>query len=271
MDDLVTLVLGATGSVGGRVAARLHDLGEPVRAASRHAGTRFDWADDTSWEPALAGAGRLFLMAPDGVDVDPAFVRLAADMKVGRVVLLSSRGIEAMRDERLLGAERLVRDSGLDWTIVRSDWFDQNFDEGPFRDAVLAGELSVPLADCRQTFVDLEDVAEVVVRALRDADHTGHTYEVTGPQALSFDQACALIAAATGRPVTFHGSPEHYRRSQTALGRPAEEVDVEIEAFAALRELGDSEPRDTVARLTGRPARTFEQYAAAAAAAGRWR
>ncbi|OJF15646.1 Rossmann-fold NAD(P)-binding domain-containing protein [Couchioplanes caeruleus] len=265
-----TLVLGATGSVGGRVAARLRALGEPVRAASRHADTRFDWADETTWEPALDGVGRLFLMAPDGVDVDPGFLRLAADT-IGRVVLLSSRSIEVMRDERLLNAERLVRESGMDWTIVRSDWFDQNFDEGPFHAAVLAGELSVPLEDCRQTFVDLEDVKEVAVRALLEAGHSQRTYEVTGPQALSFAEACAVIGAAAGRTVTFHGSPQEYRRSQAALGRPEEELDAEIEAFAALRVLDDSQPLDTVERVTGRPARTFEQYAADAAAAGHWR
>ena len=153
---------------------------------------------------------------------------------------------------------------------MRSDWFDQNFDEGPFRDAVRAGELAVPLGDIRQTFVDLEDVAAVVVQALLDDAHLHRTYEVTGPQALSFGEACAVISAAAGRPLTFHGSPDRYRDTQLALGRAEEEVAAENAAFEALRGLGDSEPLDTVPRVTGRPARSFEEYAGTAAMAGRW-
>jgi uncharacterized protein YbjT (DUF2867 family) len=270
MDRSTTLVLGATGSAGSRVATRLRDLGEHVKPASRHGGTRFDWTDDSTWEPALDGVDRIFLMAPDGVAVDPGFVRLAEDLKVRRVVLLSSRSIEAMGDERLLTAEHLVKQSGLGWTIVRSDWFDQNFDEGPFRDAVRAGELAVPLGDTRQTFVDLDDVAAVAVQALLDDAHLHRTYEVTGPRALSFDEACAVIGAAAGRPLTFHGSPDRYHETQLTLGRAEEEVAAETAAFEALRDLGDSQPLDTVPQVTGRPARPFEIYAATAAAARRW-
>jgi uncharacterized protein YbjT (DUF2867 family) len=84
--------------------------------------------------------------------VDPGFVRLAVDRGVRRIVLLSSRGIEVMGDERPMAAERTVRESGVEWTIVRPDWFNQNFDEGFFRPAVLAGELALPLGDHRQAF-----------------------------------------------------------------------------------------------------------------------
>lgn len=92
------------------------------------------------------------------------------------------------------------------------------------------------------------------------------TYEVTGPRALSFTEACAIISAASGRPLTFDGSPEHYLRTQTGLGRPEPEVTAELAAFAALADLGDALPRETVAQVTGRPARSFEEYAAAATA-----
>ncbi|MFC5262431.1 hypothetical protein ACFPJ1_09945 [Kribbella qitaiheensis] len=69
---------------------------------------------------------------------------------VERLVLLSTMHPEEIGDERLLAAERTVRDSGTGWTVVRAHWFNQNFDEGFFRPAILAGELVVPLADSRQ-------------------------------------------------------------------------------------------------------------------------
>ncbi|MCX2968284.1 MULTISPECIES: NAD(P)H-binding protein [Streptomyces] len=271
MDPSPILVLGATGSVGRRVVTHLRDLDAAVRPASRHGPTRFDWADETTWEPALRGVDRVFVMAPEGVPVAPGFARLAADLAVRRLVLLSSRAIEAIGDERLLRAEESVKDSGADWTVLRSDWFDQNFDEGPFREAVLAGELTVPVGECRQAFVDLEDLGAVAARVLTEPGHTGRTYEVTGPQALSFGEVCERIADAVGRPLRFSGDPEDYRAAQSALGRSAESVEQELAAFAALRDLGGTEPRDTVSRVTGRPARTVEEYAAAAAARGAWR
>jgi uncharacterized protein YbjT (DUF2867 family) len=87
---------------------------------------------------------RLYLLAPDGMPVDPAFVALAVARGVDRIVLQSSAAIEVMGDERLMAAERTVRGSGARWTILRPDWFNQNFDEGFFSHAVRAGELAVP-------------------------------------------------------------------------------------------------------------------------------
>ncbi|MFF9063474.1 SDR family oxidoreductase [Streptomyces sp. NPDC014882] len=264
------LVLGATGSAGRRVAAHLRTLGVPVRPASRHGATRFDWHDRDTWEPALRGAGRMFLMAPDGIPVDPDFTGLAADLGVGRIVLLSSRAIETMGDQRLIEAEDTVKKCGAAWTVLRVDWFDQNFDEGPFRGAVLAGELAVPVGDRRQGFVDLDDVGAVAARVLTEDGHTDRTYELTGPQALSFAEACTVIEDVTGRPMTFHGGKDAYRAAQAAAGRPEESVERELASYAALRALGDTEPLDTVPRLTGHRARTFREYVTDAAAGPDW-
>jgi uncharacterized protein YbjT (DUF2867 family) len=99
-----------------------------------------------------------------------------------------------MGDERLMAAERTVRKSGADWTIVRPSWFNQNFDEGVFRAAVMAGELAVPLGDLRQAFVDADDIAAVAAAALTEDGHAGQSYELTGPRALSFAEALEIVA-----------------------------------------------------------------------------
>ncbi|TDD64655.1 hypothetical protein E1262_27540 [Jiangella aurantiaca] len=109
-NERAILVLGSTGTTGRRLVARLRDAGAPVRAASRHGDVPFDWSAPEMWEPALDGADRLHLMAPDGVPVDPAFVALAVESGVRRIVLLSSRGVEAMGDQRLLDAEATCAD-----------------------------------------------------------------------------------------------------------------------------------------------------------------
>lgn len=271
MNKRPILVLGATGSTGRRVTAQLRAAGFEMRAASRKGEVRFDWHDPASWAPAVDGATRMYLMAPHELPVDPAFVRRAVEQGVRHIVLLSSRAIEAMNDERLMAAERTVRASGADWTLVRADWFNQNFDEGFFHPAVMAGELAMPLGDVRQVFVDADDIAAVAATALMEDGHAGQTYEVTGPRALSFAEALAIIGQASGRSIRFRGTDKDYLAAQAALGVPAEQTQGEIKAFTALRELGDGQPTDTVQRVTGRAPKDFATYAAEAAARGAWR
>ncbi|MGW5051803.1 SDR family oxidoreductase [Actinokineospora sp. NPDC004072] len=254
------LVLGATGSTGRRVVAELRARGVPVRPASRSGEPRFDWAEPGTWEPVLAGVSGMYLMAPHELPVDPAFVRQAVEQGVRRIVLLSSRGIEVMDDQRLITAERLVRDSGAEWTILRPDWFAQNFDEGVFRPAVDAGALAVPVGDTAFPFIDAADIAAVAATTLTDPGHGGHTYDLTGPTALTFAEAVAKISKAINRPITFDGTPEAYRAAMTPFGFTPAQLDQEITAFTALQSQGDGIPTDTVHRVTGRAPKDFDTY-----------
>jgi hypothetical protein len=92
MEEQPILVLRATGTTGRRVAGRLRAVGYAVRAASRRGEVRFDWSDPGSWEPAVVGTARMYLMAPHEWPVDPSFVRFAVKQGVRHIVLLSSRG-----------------------------------------------------------------------------------------------------------------------------------------------------------------------------------
>ncbi|SDM57781.1 NAD(P)H-binding protein [Allokutzneria albata] len=264
MSENEIVVLGATGSTGRRVAALLREAGRSVRAASRSGGVRFDWADQDTWEPAVAGAAAMYLMAPHELPVDPEFVRCAVDSGVRRLVLLSSMGIEVMGDERLMAAERTVRDSGAEWTIVRPNWFNQNFDEGVFAGAIAAGELAVPVGDLRQAFVDADDIAAVAATALLQDGHAGQSYEVTGPEALSFPEALAVIGAVTGREIRFRGESEDYVAAMTGFGVPREQALADLPGFEALRARGDDTPTDVVRAVTGRDPKPFRAYAAEA-------
>ncbi|NUT52999.1 MAG: NAD(P)H-binding protein [Saccharothrix sp.] len=205
----------------------------------------------------------MYLMAPHELPVDPDFVPEAVARGVRRFVLLSTRGVVEMRDERLLAAERLVRESGVDWTVLRPDWFDQNFDEGFFRPSILAGELVLPLGDKRQAFVDADDIAAVAVAALTEDGHEGRVDEVTGPEALSFPEALDVITRVTGRQVAFRGTPDDYRAIV-----PADLAEQQIRAWDALR---DGPPTDTVAKITGREPSSFHDYAVRAREGGAWR
>jgi uncharacterized protein YbjT (DUF2867 family) len=267
MGDGLILVLGATGTTGRRLTRRLRSAGAAVRAASRHGEVRFEWADPTTWDAAVTGATRMYLMAPHELPIDPLFVERAVKQGVRHIVLLSSRGIEEMGDDRLLAAERSVRESGADWTILRPDWFDQNFDEGFLQPAVQAGGFALPVGDTRFACIDADDIAAVAAAVLTGGGHAGQSYELTGPDALSFAEAVRIISEASGRPIRFAGSDDDYLAQEAGLGMPEEQTRQTIAGFAAL---GDQPPTDAVRRIAGRPPKSFRAFAAEAAARGAW-
>jgi uncharacterized protein YbjT (DUF2867 family) len=270
MTDRDVMVMGASGTIGRRLAQRLREAGRNVLAATRSGAPAFDWQDSSTWSAWAGSAEAVFVMAPDGVPVDPELLDVLVGGGARRLVLLSSKGIEAMDDQRLLSAEQAVRETGVETTIVRADWFDQNFDEGFFRDAVLAGEIALPVGDLRQAFNDADDVAAVAAAALLDDAHDGAVLEVGGPEALSFGDVAAILARVTGRAVRHAGSAERYVEVMTGFGMPEEQVRSDARAFAALAAAGDAEVTDTVERVTGRPPVPFHRYAEAAAARGAW-
>lgn len=267
MSEFTVLVAGASGKIGRHVAAAARARGWRVREGSRQGRPAFDLTDPASWHPLLDGAEAVFLLLPEGVSADPRFVEQAA-AEGRRLVLLSSRGVEEMGDRRLLEAEELVRGTARSWAILRPDWLSQNFSEGIFADSIRGGTLSLPVGAAPFAFIDTADVGEAGAAALDPDGGAEGTLEITGPEALSFDQACAVLAAASGRPVAFDGSADAYRRGLLSAGVPVEAAEAAVTAFSALS--AGTRPTATLRHLTGRPGISFTEFAAAAAAAGAW-
>jgi uncharacterized protein YbjT (DUF2867 family) len=271
-NPLPTLVIAATGKTGRRVADRLEALGRPVRRGSRSAAVPFDWDDRETWGPALEGVGAAYVVyTPDlAVPAAPAaiaaFTELAKELGVRRLVLLSGRG-----EEEAQRCERIVQDAGLEWTIVRASWFAQNFDEGEFRELVLSGEVALPAGDVQEPFIDTSDIADVVVAALTEDGHAGEVYEVTGPRLLTFADAVAEIAAATGREVAYTQIPgDAFRAGLAEAGMPREQIELLDYLFTTVLDGRNASVTDGVQRALGRPARDFRDYARTVAASGAW-
>ena len=267
-----TLVLGATGKTGRRVAERLTARGVPVRPGSRSGKPPFDWDDRATWTPALHGMGAAYvtyypdLAIPGAAATVGDFANLAVKSGVQRLVLLSGRG----EDEALRG-EQAVRDSGADWTILRSTWFSQNFSEGLFVDQVVNGEVALPVATVQEPFVDADDIAEIAVAALTDDRHVGQLYELTGPRLLTFPEAIDEIARAAGREVRYKQvSPEQYASLLAEQNVPAEFVSLLNYLFTEVLDGRNAHLTDGVQRALGRPPRDFSEYAREAAATGIW-
>jgi uncharacterized protein YbjT (DUF2867 family) len=206
------------------------------------------------------------LIIPGAPEAVRALAELAVDQGAGPLVLLTGRDeAEAQRSEREAQA------SGAEVTIVRCAWFMQNFSEDYLLDPVLSGEVVLPATDDQlEPFVDADDIADVAVAALTEPGHAGQVYELTGPRLLSFPQAVAEIAKASGREIDYVPvSVEEYAAGAAEHGLPAELVGFLTYLFGEV--LGNSARlTDGVERALGRTPRDFSDYATRSAATGVW-
>lgn len=266
------VVLGGMGKTGRRVAERLQAKGVPVQAVSRSSEPAFDWEKPETWSGALQNADAVYaafqpdLAVPGADEAIRGLAEIAKASGVKKLVLLSGRGEpEAER------AEQIALDSGLETTIVRAAWFNQNFSENFLLDGVLAGEVVLPVGAVREPFIDADDIADVAVAALTEDGHAGRVYDITGPRLMTFGDALAEISAATGREVRFtQVTPEQYSAMLAEYGLPEEVVSLLNYLFTTIMDGRNSSLTDGVQRALGRPAKDFADYAREVAASGAW-
>ncbi|MCF3120043.1 NAD(P)H-binding protein [Streptomyces arenae] len=268
------LVTGATGRVGRRVVESAEAAGLTVRSASRSGAVRFDWADRSTWAEALRGADAAHIAhlpdvgAPGAAEAVGAFARLAVELGVGRLTLLSARG-----EPQAHATEQAVRDSGAAWTVVRASWFAQNLSEGPLLEEMRGGELVFPAGEVLEPFIDTRDIADVVVAALTGGGRfAGRTLDITGPRLLSFRQAVAEVAEAAGREIAYVPvSAREYGAALTQFGVPEGEVEFLIELFETNLDGRNALLSDGVREVLGRAPRDFADFARECAEAGVWK
>lgn len=268
----VTLILGGTGKTGRRIAAFLQAKGVPTRMGSRSATPAFDWHHEAGWDACLQDVEAVYinyapdLAMPGATDAIQAFVDRAKRHGVKRLVLLSGRGeVEAQ------ACERIVQESGVEWTIVRASWFNQNFSEGAFLDMVMDGQITLPAGDISEPFVDVDDIAEVAVAALTEPGHAGEVYEVTGPRLMTFADIATELSNATGREITYISVPhDAFVAGVKESGAPKEVVWMLDYLFNTVLDGRNAHLTDGIQRALVRPPKDFAEYAKAVAATGLW-
>ena len=251
---------------------RLEARGIAVRVGSRSASPAFDWEDRATWGPALAGATAVYvsyypdLAVPGAPEAVGALAEEALEHGVQRLVLLSGRG-----EEEAQRAERVVQDAGIEWTVVRCAWFNQNFSEDYLLEPILDGEVALPAGNMPEPFVDTEDIADVAVAALTEAGHAGRLYELTGPRLLTFAEAVAEISRGIDRelryvPVTV----VDYTAAAAEQGLPEDVLGLVSYLFSEVLDGRNAMLADGVQQALGREPRDFADYVRDTAATGVW-
>ncbi len=269
----VTLVIGGTGKTGKRVADRLIQKGHEVRIGSRSSLPSFDWNNEAGWDAVLDNVSNIYityspdLAMPGAKDAITALVWHARLHGVRRLVLLSGRGEREAQD-----CEQIVAQSGLEWTVVRASWFNQNFSEGAFIDMVLGGAITLPAGNTPEPFVDVDDIADVAVAALSEDGHHGEIYEVTGPRLMTMADIAADLSHATGREIVFVDVPhEAFIEGLTRSAAPKDVVWMLDYLFSTVLDGRNAHLTDGVERALGHLPKDFADYARDVAAPGRWK
>lgn len=266
------LIIGKNGKTGARVNQRLQALGYSTHAVSRSTTPTFDWENPATWAPAIKGASSAYvtyqpdLAVPNAEAIIKEFVRVAAEAGLKHIVMLSGRGEEGAQR-----AEKILMDSGISWNIVRCSWFSQNFSESFMLDGILAGELLLPAGDTVEPFVDVDDIADVVVTTLTQPGHRNKLYELTGPRALNFSQCIKEISDALGQPVKYTYVPvNEYIGVLREQGVPEDLQWLLHELFTVVFDGRNCNVMSGVEEVLGRPATDFKTYVQKTIASGVW-
>jgi uncharacterized protein YbjT (DUF2867 family) len=175
--------------------------------------------------------------------------------------VLASRPTFNQFAEAHAAIEKKLVTSGIPATILRPNWFMENF-LGSAESVAKEGAIYGAAGDSKVAFVDGRDIAAVAVVALTEEGHAGKTYVVTGPEPLTFAEAAGRIGTGIGRNVAFMDmSEEAFESALSGAGLPDAFVYLFAQGFRAARAGIFAEVTGTVEELTGRPPRTLEEFA----------
>lgn len=267
------VVLGGKGKVGRRLTETLTRQGHEATAASRSSRVRFDWHDASTWAAAVGDAESVFVVGPgsarDWNGLLARFLDVAASAGVRHAVLLSARGVEFLPGGAVDLAERALEAGPVPWTVLRPSHFAQNFTEAMF--APVDGVISAPVGTAAEPFIDVRDLAETAARILVERACVGWRIALSGPTAVSFEEAAAVLSAASGVNVRFEPEdPATHMARLRAAGTPEGYVEWRMAMLEGIRRGADAYVSDGVEQVLGRPATTFTAWAAREVPTAAW-
>ncbi len=278
--ERMILVIGATGTVGAEVMRQLTASGSRVRALVRssssaakvrgHAASVVlgDLRDIPSLRTAMTDVDHVFLATPHGPTAEyftGALIEASASLSP-HIVRLSVLGADANSSLELAKchgrADRLVQQSGVPYTILRPHFFMQNF-LGTFAETISDRSLfNAPVKDGAIGIVDSRDVAAVAAECLRGPGHSGRTYSLTGPDALTFHDIAGHISEAAGRHVRYVSQSEEEAIEQlVGAGLKAGLAESLVQFYGLFASGHANKVTNTVREVTGIAPRSFSLFA----------
>jgi uncharacterized protein YbjT (DUF2867 family) len=272
------LVTGATGNNGSEIVKQLSAAGAPVRALVRNPAKAAaikgpnveifegDLGKPATLDAAMAGVERVLLcsgFSSDEVDMQGNMVKAARRAGSPHMVKFSVIGADPTSPYRILSdhgqIEKQIEASGLPFTHLRPNSFMQNL--LMFAGSIKQGSFALPAGEARMSTVDIRDIAAVAVQVLTGSGHEGKTYDITGPEALSYGDMARKLTAVLGRPIQYINlTPADFKSGMLQWGVPEWMADGMNELYASYTGY-QAAVTDVVARIGKKPPTTFDQFA----------
>lgn len=272
------LLTGVTGKIGGETARQLIAKGAKLRALVRDAGKAAelkaagvelvvgDIADAATVSKALNGAEKAFLLLPNGEQQEAnekQFTDLCVAAGVKHLVKMSSMEAVATGKTPIPRAhwavEEYIRASGLDWTMVKPNFFMQNLlaSATSIREQ---GRFSLPMGEGTTGMADARDIGAVCAEVLTGKGHAGKSCEITGPEVLTFKQVAERFSEVLGRKIEYVPMPmAQFRERMTGILKPWH-LNAVCELFQEIADIGLDHTTDTFKKLTGREPISLRQF-----------
>lgn len=271
------LITGATGNVGTEIVQKLLAQGVEVRVAdldpARSAAlfgeqvetASFDFAKPETFAPALQGIQKMFLLRPPAISDVKRYLYPVIDAAVAagvqQIVFLSLIGIEKNRIVPHYKVEQYLLKSPVHWTFLRPSFFMQNLNTTHRSEIKEGHEIVVPVGNGKTSFIDVRDIATLAVLALTEPGHENKAYEITGPEALDYDQVAEILTQELGRTITYRRpSLLRFIRTQLAKGIALHFVLIMAGLYTSTRFGMANIVNGEFKRLTGREPLTLRQY-----------
>ncbi|WP_068618175.1 SDR family oxidoreductase [Paenibacillus tuaregi] len=276
-------IIGATGTIGEALLKRLVELDVPARALSREPEklrarlgekersmievASADAAEPESLRQSLKGVSQLFMAmsnSPKQIELETSIIQIAVECGVEHLVKISSPAFEEKAPVAIAGwhqeIERILSDSGLQYTVLRPYAFMQNLLR--FAPTIAAQNVFFgSMGDSSCNFIDCRDIADVAAEVLTNRKSSGQIYTLTGSETFSYPQIASMLTDLLERPIRYINIPsqELYRNliEQGQLPPWIANHVIEIQAMATVI---PERPTDTIRHLLNREPRTLAAF-----------
>ena len=273
------LFTGLTGAVGTEIVKLLPEFGIQARGLVRDpakadlikaAGVDVitgDLGDPIAIKEALQGCDKAFLLMANSreqLDLEIGFVDAARASGVRYLVKMSANGANSNSTSLLKryhgDSEQHIRDSGLSYTLVRPNYFMQNMFH------VAAGIIDqdkyfMPMRDGQVGIIDVRDVARFILTVLTSPGHENKTYEITGPELVSFHDIAGQLSEVMGREIRYVDVPaEDFKESLSQWVPDDWYVETVSDMFKLTAQGRGALLNDIYTQVTGRAPTTLRQF-----------
>ncbi len=271
-------VFGASGSIGENVVAGLTQMGVEVFAGTRKPSEKkvtpgVTWVEADALKPGHGSAilekmDAAFFLSPPGLNdqysVLAPWFQKAIDVKLKKVVLMTAMGVEfAPPEAPFRKTEIMLENSGLEWNIIRPNWFMQNFNSYWISGILADRKIYFPGGDAVVSFIDARDISSVAVSLLTKNDFNRQAFALTGSKAISHTEVSEILTKAVGTKIDYVNiTPDDFKKALVGAGLSNDYADFMNYIAGALREGHAAPITDSIAKITGKSPILFEQYAA---------